>query len=45
MRKFIKAFENHNQYEAFTGTSEFVLPNVSFCENEDEMHYNPLNEG
>jgi hypothetical protein len=39
--KYIKKFENHEEYEAFTGTSEFVLPNVSLCVNENEVHYNP----
>ena len=39
--KYIKTFENHTEYEVFTGTTEFILPNVSVCVNENEVHYNP----
>lgn len=43
MGKYIKLFKTHSQYERFTATTEFVLPNVSYCENvEDEVHYNPV---
>lgn len=40
--EFLKAFANHNEYSAFTGTSEFVKPNVSYCIAENENHYNPI---
>ena len=42
MGKYIKLFENHAQYEAFTATTEFIKPNVSHCIQEVEIHYNPL---
>ena len=41
MRKFLKTFDNHSQYDDFTGTTEFILPNVSHCITENEVHYNP----
>ena len=44
MSKYIKKFTNHSQYESFTGTSEFILPNVSLCVYEDDVHYNPYVE-
>lgn len=42
MGKYIKLFENHTQYTAFTQTEEFVIPNVSHCIQENHVHYNPL---
>lgn len=44
MGKYLKEFENHSAYETFTGTSEFILPNVSTCINENDVHYNPYVE-
>jgi hypothetical protein len=40
MKEFIKKFNNHNAYTAFTQTADFVKPNVSLCVNENEVHYN-----
>ena len=37
--KYIKEFENHAAYEA--AESGLILPNVSLCVNENEVHYNP----
>ena len=41
MGKFIKKFENHSSYSAFTRTEKFIKPNVSLCVQENEVHYNP----
>lgn len=41
MKEFIKKFNNHNAYIAFTQTEDFIKPNVSLCVQENEMHYNP----
>jgi len=42
MGKYIKKFETHNQYTAFTQTEDFILPNVSYCKDQtDIVHYNP----
>ena len=41
MGKYIKLFETHTEYEAFTQTEDFILPNVSHCITENHVHYNP----
>ena len=40
MGKFIKKFENHTQYDE--AKQNLILPNVSLCVTENEVHYNPL---
>lgn len=42
MAKHLKLFETHAQYAAFTQTEDFVLPNVSHCIEEQDVHYNPV---
>ena len=43
MGRFLKTFEDHNDYVAYTADTEnFILPNVSYCEQEDEVHFNQL---
>ena len=45
MSKYLKLFENHTQYETFIGDGgnpPFVKPNVSYCVQENEVHYNPF---
>ena len=37
--KFITKFQNHAEYES--AEANLVLPNVSLCETEGEVHYNP----
>ena len=37
--KYLKKFENHSAYEA--AQSGLILPNVSLCVQENEVHYNP----
>lgn len=39
--KYLKKFNTHSDYETFTGSTEFILPNVSYCVNEDEAHFSP----
>ena len=39
--KYLKLFNTHAEYETFTATTEFVLPNVSHCIQEKDVHYNP----
>lgn len=41
MKTYIKKFENHDAYVAFTETEDFIKPNVSLCIQESEIHYNP----
>ena len=42
MGKYLKLFEQHAQYEAYIGGGGAVLPNVSYCIDNDEVHYNPV---
>ena len=42
MSKYLRLFNNHAEYLAFTQTSDFLLPNVSHCISEDDVHYNPI---
>ena len=42
--KHIKLFNEHSDYETYMNGSDKVLPNVSYCENENEVHYNPYIE-
>ena len=41
MGKYIKLFEKDEDYLDFKGTSDFILPNVSYCIDVDDVHYNP----
>ena len=42
MSKYLKLFDNHKDYSDFKGTTDFILPNVSHCVQENKVHYNPL---
>ena len=42
MGKYIKTFENISQYEVFTGSTEFIRPNVSHCISDVETYYNQV---
>ena len=41
-QNFIRRFDNHSDYETFTGSTDFIRPNVSACVSEKEIHYNPV---
>lgn len=40
--KYLKKFSTHSDYATFTGGTDFILPNVSYCVNEDEVHFNQI---
>lgn len=43
MGKFIKKFSDHADYQTFIGgggEDPFVRPNVSYCREENDVHYN-----
>ena len=42
MGKYIKSFSNHNDYEDFTYSDDYIRPNTSYCKSENEVHYNPI---
>ena len=39
MKTYIKKFDTHSDFETFTESTDFILPNVSVCVNENEVHY------
>lgn len=41
MGKYLKKFENHTDYETYINGQDAILPNVSFCEDNNCVHYNP----
>lgn len=41
MGKYLKKFENHSQYESYIAT-DYAKPNVSYCVQQNEVHYNPI---
>ena len=43
MGKYIKKFDTHSDYEDFIETADFIKPNVSYCVDNVEVHYNPIN--
>ena len=40
--KYIKKFQQHSDYQVFISGGGVDLPNVSYCENENEVHYNTI---
>jgi hypothetical protein len=42
MGKYLKLFDTHTEYDTFTQTEDFILPNVSHCITENHVHYNPI---
>ena len=41
MKKYLRLFKNHDDYLDFKKTNDFKLPNISHCEQENEVHYTP----
>ena len=44
MAIYLKKFENHTQYDNYINGSDAILPNVSICTTEGDVHYNPYVE-
>ena len=42
MGDYLKLFETHSEYETYIGGQDVLLPNVSYCEDNNEVHYNPI---
>lgn len=40
--KFLKKFTEHTDYDAYINSDTKILPNVSYCKNNNELHYNAL---
>jgi len=41
MSLFLKQFSTHAEYDAYINGSGAILPNVSICTTEGDVHYNP----
>lgn len=41
MDRFLREFSSHTEYEEYIRGGGMIIPNVSYCENEDEVHYSP----
>ena len=41
MGDYLKLFQTHAEYEAYITGSDKILPNVSYCEDNNDVHYNP----
>ena len=39
MGKYIKLFDTHTDYGTYISDIDAILPNVSYCENNDHVHY------
>ena len=44
MGKYLKLFDTHSDYNAYITGQDKILPNVSYCQNENECHYNPYSD-
>lgn len=42
--KYIKKFENHSDYEEYIVSEDAIKPNVSYCVDNKDVHYNPWEE-
>ena len=41
MGNYIKLFETHSAYNTYITGGDAILPNVSYCEDQNGVHYNP----
>ena len=41
MADYIKKFEEHDDYTTYESGGTMVLPNISRCDDEKDIHYNP----
>ena len=41
MAKFLKKFTTHSGYSTYINGQDAILPNVSYCVDNNDVHYNP----
>lgn len=41
MSKYFKKFDTHTDYNTYINSQDKILPNISYCEDNNEVHYNP----
>ena len=44
MTLYSKWFDTHNEYEAYKNGQSYILPNVSICFNDLNVHYDPYKD-
>ena len=44
MAVYLKEFSTHSEYEQYINSSDAILPNVSICTTEEDVHYSPYVE-
>ena len=42
--KYINYFTTHAEYVSYQGSDDWIIPNLSFCELEDDLHLNPWSD-
>jgi hypothetical protein len=42
MSKYITLFDTHTDYQTYINGQDKLLPNVSYCEDNNDVHYNPF---
>ena len=40
MGDYIKSFNTHANYESYINGSEVIIPNISYCGSEGQVHFN-----
>ena len=40
VKRYLRSFNDHSDYEEYMDSSDLVMPNVSYCRQENEVHYN-----
>ena len=40
--KYFKKFNFHSDYETYISSNDKLLPNISYCEDQNEVHFNPI---
>ena len=41
--EYLRIFEDHSDYVSYASGEDFLMPNVSYCAEQNEVHYNPEN--
>lgn len=44
VKRYLRSFTDHQAYNTYITGSDVVLPNVSYCKQQNEMHYNPARD-
>lgn len=42
MKHYLKTFKTHSEYQTYINGNEALKPNVSYCKDINEVHYNPF---